>query len=149
MTFDALSKELYSLTEGLNDNLAEFSIYLSQQVQILQSEYLAGIQQEHMEEMKHDHFYEGSKAEYWQMLAYKGDGEHLASYSDLLLATWKLERWAEARYPLPPKTAATSGSNMTHSQMPGNLFPLHKLDNHTFATWAMIIWKGQGWRWSR
>ena len=46
------------------------------------------------------------------MLAHKVDGEHPVSYSNLLLAMQKLERWAEARDPLPPKMAATSGSNM-------------------------------------
>ena len=68
------------------------------------------------------------------------DGEHPASNSDLLLAVQKLERCAEARYPLPPKMAATTGSNMTNSQMPENLFPSCKLkDNCTFTTQAMTI----------
>ena len=67
------------------------------------------------------------------------DDEYLASYSDLPLATQKLERWAEARDPLPSKIA-TTGANMTCSQMPGNLLPLHKLKgNHTFATQAATI----------
>ena len=64
MIFNALSRELYSLKQGLNENVAEFSVYLSQQVQILQSEYPGRIQQEHMEEMKHDCFYEGHNPEY-------------------------------------------------------------------------------------
>ena len=37
MTFDALSKELYSLKQGMRGNVAEFGVYLSQQVKILQS----------------------------------------------------------------------------------------------------------------
>ena len=65
MTFDALSKELYSLKQGSNENVAEFSVHLSQQVQILQLEYPGRIQQEHMEEMRSDHFYEGLYPEYW------------------------------------------------------------------------------------
>ena len=74
------------------------------------------------------------------MLADKVDGEHPVSYSDLLLAAWKLERWAEARDPLPPKMAITSGSSRMGFQMPGNLFPLHKLKgNCTFATQAATI----------
>ena len=56
MTFDALSKELYSLKQGSGENMAKFGVHLSQQVQILQSEYLGRIQQEHIEEMKQDHF---------------------------------------------------------------------------------------------
>ena len=52
MMFDALSKELYSLKQGSRENVAEFRVHLLQQVQILQSEYLGRIQQEHMEEMK-------------------------------------------------------------------------------------------------
>ena len=35
MTFDALSKELYFLKQELGDNVAEFGVCLSQQVQIL------------------------------------------------------------------------------------------------------------------
>ena len=39
MTFNALSKELYSLKQGMGENVAEFRVHLSQQVQILQMEY--------------------------------------------------------------------------------------------------------------
>ena len=39
MTFDALSKELYSLRQGMGENVAKFRVCLSQQVQILQTEY--------------------------------------------------------------------------------------------------------------
>ena len=59
MMFDTLSKELYSLKQGSGENVTKFGVCLSQQVQILQSEYLGRIQQEHIEEMKWDHFYEG------------------------------------------------------------------------------------------
>ena len=52
-----------------------------------QSEYPRRIQPEHLEEMKHDHFYEGLNPEHRQMLAHKVNGEYLASYSDLFLAT--------------------------------------------------------------
>ena len=52
MTFDTLSKELYSLKEGSGENIAKLRVHLSQQIQILQSEYLGRIQQEHIEEMK-------------------------------------------------------------------------------------------------
>ena len=64
MTFDALSKELYSLKQGSNENVAEFGVCLSQQGQILQLEYLGRIQQEHVEEMKCDHFYDGLNPKY-------------------------------------------------------------------------------------
>ena len=49
--FDALSKELYPLKQGSGENVAQFRVHLSQQVQILQSEYPGRIQQEHVEEM--------------------------------------------------------------------------------------------------
>ena len=39
MMIYALSKELYSLKQGSGENVAEFGVHLSQQVQILQSEY--------------------------------------------------------------------------------------------------------------
>ena len=68
------------------------------------------------------------------------DGEHPASYSDLLLAAWKLSRWAEARDPLLSKTTTTRGSNVTLSQTLGNLFPSRKLkDNHTFKAQSTIV----------
>ena len=41
MTFNALSKKLYSLKQGMGENVAEFGMCLSQQVQILQMEYPA------------------------------------------------------------------------------------------------------------
>ena len=59
MTFDALSKELYSLKQGMGENVAEFRVHLSQQIQILQMEYSSRIQQEHVKKVKGDHFYEG------------------------------------------------------------------------------------------
>ena len=123
MTFDTLSKELYSLKQGSGENIAEFGVHLSQQVQILQSEYPGRIQPEHVEELKHDHFCEGLNPEYQQMLAHKVDGEHPASYSNVLLAAWKLERWAEAIDPPPPKTAVTSGLNMMILRCQGICFP--------------------------
>ena len=46
MTFDVLSKE----TPG--ENVAEFRVHPSQQVHILQSEYMGRIQQQHVEVMK-------------------------------------------------------------------------------------------------
>ena len=36
MTFDILSKELYSLKQGSGEDIAKFNMHLSQQVQILQ-----------------------------------------------------------------------------------------------------------------
>ena len=64
MAFDTLGKELYSLKQGMGENVAEFGVHLSQQVQILQMEYPSRIQQEHVEEVKQDHFYEGLSPEY-------------------------------------------------------------------------------------
>ena len=59
ITFDTLSKEVYSLKQAMGQNMAEFRVCLSQQVQILQMEYPGRIQQEHVEEAKQDQFYEG------------------------------------------------------------------------------------------
>ena len=140
MMFDALSKELYSLKQGSGENVAEFRMHLSQQVQILQSQYQGKIQQEHMEKMKWDHFCEGLNTKYHQMLAHKMDGKHPTNYSDLLLAAQTLERQAEARDPLLPKTTTTGGSNVTQPQTSGNLFPSRKLKgNHTFMAQSAIV----------
>ena len=64
MTFNALRKELYSLKQGMGENMAEFRVCLSQQVQILQMEYPGRIQQKHVEEVKQDCFYKGLSPEY-------------------------------------------------------------------------------------
>ena len=140
MTFGALSKEIYSLKQEPGENVAEFWVQLSQQVQILQFEYPGRIQQEHMKEMKRDHFSEGLNPKYQQMLVHNVDGEHPTRYSDLLLAAWKLERWAEAIDLLLTKTTSMGRSNVTHSQTVGNLFPFQKLkDSHNFmARLAMV-----------
>ena len=140
MTFDALSKELYSLQQGSGENVAEFRVCMSQQVQLLQLEYSGRIQQKHMEEMIWDHSYEGLNPKYWHMLAHNINGKHPASYSDLLLVAWKLERWTEARDPLLPKTTITRGSNVTQPQASGNLFPSRKLKgNHTFTAQSAVV----------
>ena len=41
------------------------------------------------------------------MLAHKVDSENPVTYSELLLAAQKLERWVEASDPLLPKTTTT------------------------------------------
>ena len=66
-------------------------------------EYPGRIQQGHVEEVKQDCFYKGLSPEHQQMLAHMVDGENPVTYSELLLAAQKLERWAEARDPLCPK----------------------------------------------
>ena len=71
MTFSALSKELYSLKQGMGENVAEFGVHLSQQVQILQMEYPCRIQQKHVEEVKQDCFYKGLSPKYRQRLVHK------------------------------------------------------------------------------
>ena len=45
MTFNTLSKELYSLKQGSGEKMAKFRVHLSQQVQIFQSEYPERTQQ--------------------------------------------------------------------------------------------------------
>ena len=119
MMFNGLRKELYSLKQGSRENVTKFNVHLTQQVQILQSEYLGRIQHEHIEEIKWDHFYEGLNPKYWCMLAHKVDAKHPTSYSVLLLAAQKLERWAEARDTLLLKTTTTGGSNATWPQILG------------------------------
>ena len=52
MMFDTLSKDIYSFKQGTEENMAKFQVHLSQQVQILQSEYSRMIQPDHIEEMK-------------------------------------------------------------------------------------------------
>ena len=85
--FNTLSKELYSLKQGLGENVAEYGVHLSQQGQILQSDDQGKIQPKHVEEMKYDHFYEGLNPKYQHMLPPKVEGKNPAGYSDLLLAT--------------------------------------------------------------
>ena len=63
MTFNTLSKELYSLKQGSSKNVFEIGVCLSQQDQILKLEYLGRIQPEHLEGMKCDHLYEGHNPE--------------------------------------------------------------------------------------
>ena len=140
MTFDTLTKELYSLKQAVGENVAKFRVCLSQQVQILQMEYPSRIQEEHVKQVNQDCFYVGLNPKYQQMLAHKVDGENPVTYSKLLLAAWKLERQAEARDPLLPKTTTTGGSNITHSHSQGNLFPSKKLKgSHTFMAQSAVV----------
>ena len=82
----------------------------------------------------------GLNPKYWHMLAHKVDGKHPTSYSNLLLAVLKLERWAEARDLLLPKITTTGGSNVTQPQTLGNLFPSRKLKgNCTFTVQSATV----------
>ena len=140
MTFDTLSKKLYSLKQRMGENMTKFGVHLSQQVQILQTEYTGRIEQDHVEEVKQDHFYEGLNPKYWQMLAHKVNGENPVTYSELLLAALKLKRQAEARHPLLLKTTTTGSSNVTHSHSQGNLFLSRKLKgSHTFTAQSAAV----------
>ena len=80
MMFDVLSKELYSLKQGLGEKVTEFGVHLSQQVQIFHLEYPGRMRSKHIGKMKHDHFYEGLNPKYWHMLANKVDGENPTGY---------------------------------------------------------------------
>ena len=75
------------------------------------------------------------------MLAHKVNGENPVTYSKLLLATWKLERWAEAIDPLLLKTTTASSLNIICSHSQGNLFPSRKLKgNCTFTTQFAVVY---------
>ena len=107
---------------------------------MLQLEYPGRIQPEHVEAMKWHCFYEGLNPKYWLVLAHKVDGEHSDCYTNLLAAAQKLQRQAKARDPLLPKTTKTGGSNVTHSQTSGNLFPSQKLkDSHTITAQSTTV----------
>ena len=80
-----------------------FRVHLSQQVQILQKEYPGRIQQEHVEEVKLDHFYEGLSPECWQMLAHKVNGENPVTFPELLLTAWKLGKMGRSKRPPAPE----------------------------------------------
>ena len=74
------------------------------------------------------------------MFVHKVDGKHPANYSNLLLATQKLKRQAEARDHLLPWTTTTGGSNVTPPQTLGNLFLSRKLkDTHTFTAQSAVV----------
>ena len=144
LTFNAFSKELYSFKQGLGEKVAEFGVHRSQQVQKLQSEYPGRIWPKCGGDEAWPLLW-GLKPKYQCMLAHKVDGENPAGYSNLLLATQKLERRAGARDPLSPKTAVTSWSNVICSKTPGNLFPSWKLKgNHTFITQAATVGNAKG-----
>ena len=64
MTFDTLSMEFYSLKQEVRENVAEFGVHLSQQVQMHQMEYPSRIQQDHVEKMKQGCYFEGLNPEY-------------------------------------------------------------------------------------
>ena len=72
------------------------------------------------------------------MSVHKVNGENPVTYSELLLAAQKLERWVEARDSLLPKS--TTGSNITHSHSQGNLFPPRKLKGScTFRAQSAVV----------
>ena len=49
-------------------------------------------EKEHLEGVKHDHFYEGLKEEYQVMLAHKMEDEWQAMYAELLKAVRQIEK---------------------------------------------------------
>ena len=104
MMFDTLSKELYSLKTGIKQEVAEFGYALLQHVQILQSEYPGRIQLEHLEEQSSTRVLILNNGKCWLI---KWMVSSQPATPTWLLATQKLERWAEVRNPLPLKMAVT------------------------------------------
>ena len=103
-------------------------------------EYPSRIQQDHVGEVKWDHFYEGHSPKYWQMSAHNVHGENPVTYCKLLLAAWKLERWVKARDPLLPKSTTTRSLKKAHSHSQGNLFPSRKLKGScTFTAHSPVV----------
>ena len=124
----------------MGENVAKFGVCLSQQIQILQMEYPGRIQQEHVEEVKQDCFYEDPSPEYQQMLAHKVDGEKLCYLFQVAPSFPELERQAEARDPLLLKTTTARSSNIIHSHSQRNLFPSRKLKgNCTFTAQSAVV----------
>ena len=93
-----------------------------------------------------DHFYGSLNPKYQQIMAHSIDGEQPAVYSDLLLAVQRLERLAEARDLLLPKTTTTGVSNITLSQTPGNFFPSQGLEAVMPLQLSMLQWKAVKWK---
>ena len=136
MVFDTLSKQLYSLSKdpgrmwlSLECTCHSKSRYSSQSIQ------------EGFNKSMWRRWNEIASMRAWT--PYTGtnmDGECPASYLDLLLVVHKLERLAESRDPLLPKTTTTGGSNITQPQALGNLFPSRKQKgNCTFMAQSTIV----------
>ena len=74
------------------------------------------------------------------MLAHKVHGKNPVTYSELLPAAQKLERWSEARDPLLLNTTTAGSLNITHSHSQGNLFLCRKLKgSHTFTAQDTVV----------
>ena len=123
MIFNTLSKELYSLKQTSGENVAEFGMHLSQRSRYSSQSIQEGSKRSMWRRWNEAISMRGLNLRFRCMSAHKVDGDDLISYSDLLPAAWKLERWNETRDPLLQKTTTTGGSNVTHSQTPVNLFP--------------------------
>ena len=138
--FDTLSKEIYFLKQGSGENVARFGVCLSQQAQILQSEYLGRIQQKHIEKMKQDHFYEGLNPKYQHMLAHNIDGEHPTRYSDMLLVAPEVGKMGRSQR----SSTAEEHHNwrIKHNTFSDTreFFPSQKLKgSHTFTTQSNTV----------
>ena len=140
MTFNALSKELYSLKKGMGQNVAGFRVCLSQQVQILQMEYPGRIQQEHVEEVKQDCFYEGlchvvsvnvgPQGWWWKFC-------HLFWIAPCCPETGKM---GGSQQPPALKTTTAGSSNIVCSHSQGNLFPSRKFKGScTFTVQSTVV----------
>ena len=90
MTFDALNKELYMLHQGYQEGMSEYGVWLALHVWIIQTDLPRHIRDEHLEGVKHDHFYEGLNEEYQVMLAHKMENEWSATYIELLTVLGRL-----------------------------------------------------------
>ena len=88
MTFNALSKKLYPTSRELERMWLSLEYICHNRFRYSRWK----IQQEHMEEVKWDHFYEGLSPKCQQMLAHMVNGENPVTYCELLFAAWKLEK---------------------------------------------------------
>ena len=88
----ALNKELYMLCQCYQEGMSKYGVGLAWHVQIIQTEFARCTRGEHLEGVKHDHFYKGLKEEHQVMLAHKMEDKHLATYAELLKAVRQIKK---------------------------------------------------------
>ena len=121
---DALNQELFQMRMADKETVLDWGVCLSQHLQILVASFPTNFPQEHVAELKRDHFYGRLPKRLKAMVAYLKAGPQVRTYSDYLRATREAEKEDTIELSQSPRAPATDGPSKLRAT---SFFPLRKL----------------------
>ena len=121
---DALNQELFQMRMADKETVSDWGVCLSRQLQILAASFPDRFPQDHVAELKRDHFYGGLPKRLKAMVAYLKGGPQVRTYSDYLRAAREAEKEDSIELSRSSRSQPTDGPSKPRTT---SFFPLRKL----------------------